>query len=188
MANFENAMQFTAKYEGMDQYTDDPLDRGGATKYGISINFAEGTNDLELFDIDGDGEITKNDIKLLTKDIAWKAYKKYFWDIAKLDDLSSDKKAFIFFDAIVNHGLRNATGLAQKTLIQLGFNISFDRAFGKNTFGAIEEANEIQFIDMFLEKRKNFFLKIVENDSSQNRFIKGWLNRIKWCKRDVEKL
>lgn len=70
MANFENAMQFTAKYEGMDQYTDDPLDRGGATKYGISINFAEGTNDLELFDIDGDGEITKNDIKLLTKDIA----------------------------------------------------------------------------------------------------------------------
>ena len=95
-----------------------------------------------------------------------------------MDRLESDKKAFIFFDAIVNHGLRNATGFLQKTLIQMGHKIKFDMDFGKNTFGALQEADEAQFIDVFLEKRKNFFLKIVENNPSQNRFIKGWLNRI----------
>jgi lysozyme family protein len=70
MANFEKAMMYTAKYEGMDKYTDDPLDSGGATKYGISINFAEDTDDFELFDMDNDGDIDKEDIKLLTKEVA----------------------------------------------------------------------------------------------------------------------
>lgn len=188
MADFYKAIQFTSKYEGGEKFTDDPLDRGGATRWGVSLRFAEGTNDLALFDLDKDGKITKNDIKLLDKDTAYKVYKKYFWDIAKLDELSSDKKAFIFFDAIVNHGLRNATGMAQRALIDLGFKIGFDRLFGRQTFGALEEVDEEKFIYMFLEKRKNFFEAIVKNDPSQNRFIKGWLNRIEWCRRDVRKL
>jgi hypothetical protein len=70
----------------------------------------------------------------------------------------------------------------------MGYNLVFDRAYGKNTFNALQEADESKFIDIFLEKRKNFFLKIVQNNPSQNRFIKGWLNRIQWCRRDVEKL
>lgn len=188
MAEFKNSIVYTSKYEGYDIFTTDPLDKGGATKFGISLNFAKGTNDLDLFDLDNDGQITKEDIRLMNSERALEVYKEYFWDVAWLDRLESDKKAFIFFDAIVNHGLRNATGLLQKTLIQMGYRLVFDRAFGKNTFGALQEADETQFIDIFLEKRKNFFLKIVENNPSQNRFIKGWLNRIKWCKRDVEKL
>ena len=36
------------------------------TKYGIALNtFAKDTGDLDLFDLDGDGEITENDIKML---------------------------------------------------------------------------------------------------------------------------
>jgi len=188
MAEFKKSIVLTLKYEGFDVYTDISSDRGGATKWGISLNFAKGTNDLDIFDLDNDGQITKKDISLLDSEKALEIYKEYFWDIAWLDRLESDKKAFIFFDAIVNHGLRNATGLLQKTLIQMGHKIKFDRDFGKNTFGALQEADEAQFIDVFLEKRKNFFLKIVENNPSQNKFIKGWLNRIQWCKRDVEKL
>ena len=78
MADFYKAIQFTSKYEGGEKFTDDPLDRGGATRWGVSLRFAEGTNDLALFDLDKDGKITKNDIKLLDKDTAYKVYKKYF--------------------------------------------------------------------------------------------------------------
>lgn len=188
MADFNKSIKFTLVNEGHDIFTDDPLDKGGATKYGISINFAQGTNDLEMFDLDGDNEITKKDIKLLDSETALTVYKKYFWDVARLDSLTSDKKAFIFFDAIVNHGLRNATGLAQRSLIDLGFKIGFDRIYGKQTFGALEEVDEEKFIYMFLEKRKNFFEAIVRNDPSQNRFIRGWLNRVEWCRRDAGKM
>lgn len=173
MANFEKIIPLVLKMEGFDIFTDIPEDKGGATKFGISIEFAKDTNDLDLFDLDNDGQITKKDIILLTSERALEIYKEYFWDIAKLDDLTSDKKAFIFFDAIVNHGLRNATGLAQKTLQDLGFNIVFDKAFGKNTFNALEQADEDEFVKIFLQKRKNFFNTIVKNNPSQRKFIKG---------------
>lgn len=188
MAEFKKSIIYTLGYEGWDLITDDPSDKGGATRYGISLNFAQETDDLDTFDLNDDSQITKEDIKLLTSDKALDIYKEYFWDIARLDDLSSDKKAFIFFDAIVNHGLKNATGLAQKTLIDLGFKIKFDKIFGKNTFNALEQADEDEFVKIFLQKRKNFFQAIVNNNPSQNRFIKGWLNRIEKCRRDVENL
>ena len=188
MAEFKKSIIYTLGYEGWDIMTDDPSDKGGATRYGISLNFAQGTDDLDTFDLNNDSQITKEDIKLLTSEKALEIYKEYFWDIAKLDNLSSDKKAFIFFDAIVNHGLKNATGLAQKTLIDLGFNIKFDKTFGKNTFNALEQANEDEFVKVFLQKRKNFFNAIVKNNPSQRKFIKGWLNRIEKCRRDVETL
>lgn len=78
MANFQKIIPFILKMEGHDVFTDIPEDKGGATKYGISINFAEDTNDLEMFDLDGDNEITKKDIKLLDSETALKVYKKYF--------------------------------------------------------------------------------------------------------------
>jgi lysozyme family protein len=82
MAEFKKSIVYTLKYEGFDIFTDIPEDAGGATKFGISINFAKGTNDLDLFDLDNDGQITKEDIKLLDSEKALEVYKEYFWDIA----------------------------------------------------------------------------------------------------------
>jgi hypothetical protein len=60
----------------------------------------------------------------------------------------------------------------------MGYGLVFDRAYGKNTFNALQSAGEDEFIEKFLEKRKNFFLAIVKRNPSQKRFIRGWLNRI----------
>lgn len=173
MADFNKAIFHTLEYEGHDVYTDIEGDKGAATKFGISLNFVKESEDLALFDANNDKRLTKEDIQLLTIDKVLEAYKKYFWDISKLDLMSSDKKAFVFFDTTVNHGLRNATKLAQKTLIELGFKIEFDGKFGNATFSAIQSADEEKFISVFLKKRSDFYNAIVKNNPTQKKFLKG---------------
>lgn len=82
MAEFKKSIVLTLRYEGFDVYTDIKNDKGGPTRFGISLNFAKGTNDLDLFDLDNDGEITKEDIRLMDSERALEVYKEYFWDVA----------------------------------------------------------------------------------------------------------
>ena len=180
MATYSYAIPYTLDFEG--GLSDDPFDRGGITKYGVSLVFAKGTKNLKLFDKDGDGDIDRNDIKELSIDDAKEAFKLYFWDPVDLDDITSEKKAFVIFDSNVNHGLGNSIPMLQRTCVKLGMNISIDGIFGPNTKNAFELADEDLFCDEFLDVRKNFYYKIVQRNPSQKKFLKGWLNRINGIK------
>lgn len=180
MANYLKTVPYIMDFEG--GLTDHPNDIGGITKYGVSLRFAKDTGDLELFDKDHDNDIDRNDIKLLSKEDAANAFKKYFWDKLKLDDISSEKKAFVVYDTAVNSGIGNAVPLMQRTLVKLGYHIDVDGKFGPKTFSAFQDADEDIFCEEFLELRTNFYYKIVERKPSQRVFIRGWLNRIKEIK------
>lgn len=75
MADYRKSIPVILKNEG--GLTDDPYDAGGITNYGVCLRFAQDTGDLELFDVDHDGKITREDIKKLTIDDATEAFKKY---------------------------------------------------------------------------------------------------------------
>lgn len=188
MANYENIIDFTLEYEGFDKCTDIKEDRGGITKYGVSLLFAKGTKNLHLFDIDSDGDIDREDIKLVTEDIAKVGFKKYFWDNYKLDDIDSDKKAFVLFDASMNHGNGNSIVFLQKTLYNIGYDCDVDKMFGPKTFSFLKDAPVDEFCEEFLRIRENFYYRIVERNPSQRKFIKGWINRINKVKRDLNTL
>ena len=53
-----------------------------------------------------------------------------------------------------------------------------DGIMGKNTIGAINKVSEGEFIASFSLARIERFSKIVAKDPSQNKFFRGWVNRV----------
>lgn len=103
-------------------FVDDPLDRGGTTKFGISLRFlvAEGGLDLDGdgladFDLDMDGDIDGFDIRKLTRGDAKYLYHRCFWQ--RLDaDMMLEPIGEMLFDQGVNGGLVAARKMLQRAL------------------------------------------------------------------------
>ena len=90
MITFDKAVDWILKWEGGDKITNDPSDRGGLTKYGISKR-----------------AYPKYDIKNLTLIEAKTIYKRDYWD--KIDgDKIDPKLAMALFNCAVNMGVGRA--------------------------------------------------------------------------------
>ena len=138
-------------------YVDDPLDRGGETKYGISKR-----------------AYPKLDIKKLTKNDAIEIYKKDYWNPSKADRLPSKLQAS-YFDMCVNMGQRNAVKVLQKACN--GKNrknqIAVDGRIGPKT---IASAHRLE-LTRLKSYRLLYYAKIVDSDPNQERFWYGWVKR-----------
>ena len=82
MADFKLAMPTVLFHEG--KFVNDLLDGGGCTNYGVSLRFLLTTGDLDGDtwqdgDLNHDGKINIEDIRLLTELEAIRIYKNYFW-------------------------------------------------------------------------------------------------------------
>lgn len=175
--NFEKALAFVLKDEG--KFSDIPEDRGGPTNLGITLKtLIEFHKHFEYGDLNNDGSIDINDIKLLdTSEEAAPIYKRYFWDVIRGDDLPS-KVDYVTFDSAVNHGPKNAGVFLQKAINMLGSNLYIDGIIGPKTIKAVCARNpESVFIEI-IRRRDIFYRKIVSSDTSQEKFLKGWLNRL----------
>lgn len=182
-------------------YVDDPVDRGGATKYGWSLRtlVTEGAIDLDEdgrkdFDLDGDGDIDKADVRLLTRGDAKFLYHRCFWLRLKADDMPRPIGEMLF-DQGVNAGLGNA-----RRLLQLAINrclaraavsrpnslpaaLNPDRVIGDKTLKALDWVLQWPalgmpaIIDAFRAEVRLRYRAIVDRNPSQRRFLDGWLNR-----------
>lgn len=188
------AVEHLLKIEG--GFVDDPVDRGGATKYGISLRFlvAEGKIDLDGdgradFDLDGDGDIDGFDIRKLTRGDAKFLYHHCFWKRMDCDNLPRPVGEMMF-DQGVNAGIGNA-----RRLLQLAINrclaraasappqLKVDRVIGNQTMEAMNwvlrwgALGMPALTDAFRTEVRLRYRAIVARDPSQQRFLKGWLAR-----------
>jgi len=102
MADFNKCIGKTLAHEGGAKYTNDPTDRGGETKYGISKR-----------------SYPQEDIKNLTEERAKELYKRDYWDRIRGDDIKDEAIAFNIFDCAVNMGVRTASRLSSLTFFNL---------------------------------------------------------------------
>lgn len=160
MANFETAIETVLKHEG--GYVNDPKDAGGETNFGISKRI-----------------YPYLDIKNLTKLQAKAIYLNDFWIPSGVERIDSDKIAEKVFDTGVNIGTVNAIKLLQRAC-----NLVFDaRLTGDGVIGSktLKIVNSIVDVDDFLKVyrslQEDYYMKIVANNPSQKRFLRGWKKR-----------
>jgi lysozyme family protein len=140
-------------------YVDDPDDRGGETKFGISKK-----------------AYPKLDIKNLTLRQASAIYLQDYWDACRCDDMD-DMMAVLVFDAAVNHGARRAAMFLQRLV-----NSKMDGVIGNKTLAALRKKlivySDHDLMVEFLGYRAEFYHGIVQGDSRQAKFLRGWFNRL----------
>lgn len=155
-------------------YVDSEVDRGGTTKYGISLRYLRETADGDL---DGDGDIDGDDIRLLTRDHALTLYRRDYWT-ANGCEIFPPALALCLFDAAVHHGGRTA-----RKLIQQGLGIIADGIFGPQTLAAVQAVEDDvdrqrRAITEYGAQRAVRMCRIIVDDRSQQVFITGWYRRL----------
>ena len=159
---FDTAFQRTIGLEG--GFTNNPMDRGGPTKFGIS---KRANPDL--------------DIERLTLEQAKLFYRTRYWDPLMLNQISSELVQCEMFDTGVNCGKRGIALITQKALNFLGENIEVDGWLGPVTIGKLNHWIEKDIRALF--KTLNgfqfiWYVDIVNKDPFQRVFSRGWMKRI----------
>ena len=149
-------------------------DEGGATKYGISLNFLR-SRGVKEFDFNYDGIIDEKDIMVLNLPQAKEIYYRYFYSplYEKIYDI---RLANLLFNFGVNAGKHRAVKLLQiciNKILKLRL-LKIDGIFGNKTLAA---ANNIDKDILFNEYAKA--IEMFYKSLNKPQFIIGWLNRLK---------
>ena len=152
MADFSQAIPAVLDNEG--GLSNDPMDAGGLTNFGISQR-----------------QYPDVDIRNLTREAASAIYERDYWPpFAKI---ASQRVATKLFDTAVNIGLSKCVRLAQLAVgaIEVG-PIVADGIIGEQTVAAINAADEEKLIDEFKARLSKYYCEL-----NQPEFILGWLRR-----------
>lgn len=163
----------------------DRFDRGGVTKYGISLRFLaiQGLLDLDKdgyadFDLNRDGRVDAMDVQLLQPANAEAAYLRVFFIDSGFWNLPAPFDAALF-DFGVNAGTGTAVKVLQRALNS--FNappVKVDGILGPGTRAAVaERLAQGPLLARFREAAAAHYRAIIANDNTQRRFEKGWLKR-----------
>jgi len=151
-----------------DEYTNNPNDRGGPTKFGITLKTLKS---LTMY-----GDAAAEDVKKLTRGQAVDIYKNiYAYPFLCIDD---DTVFQFMVNAGVQHGVTGATKMLQRAL-----HVNDDGLIGPATkaklasvFAAPEGAQRL--LANLVAERCTYYANILMKDHSQRVFAAGWLNRI----------
>ena len=168
MANIVMFFPKLMRLEGGEKYTETPGDKGGATKFGVTLAAWKGIG----YDKGGDGDIDSNDIKLLELKDAIMALKVGYWDRWRADAIKNQSLAELLVDWVWTSGKWGIV-IPQKV-----FGVEADGRVGMQTITAVNNnINQFTF-DKIKEMRVSFTYNIVDKNPDQSKFLKGWLNRI----------
>jgi lysozyme family protein len=106
---FERAFARLLAEEG--GFVDDPRDPGGATNLGVTLNTLREIG----WDLDGDGDIDVDDVRLLTPDHARRIARERYWDRVNGDALPSLVNE-LAFDFAYHSGPTTAVKLLQRVV------------------------------------------------------------------------
>ena len=171
MDRFEKIFDYLMKVEG--GYSNDKNDRGGKTKYGI---IEEEARDFGY----------TGDMQDLTKELAKNIYLKKYYLGNKLDKVINDKVALSICDWAVNSGGKGIKK-AQIVANKFGANLVIDGIVGNKTLEAINAIDPEAFLKEYHEMQRTFYKNLAAKDSTQEDFLKGWLNRVEIKEKYIEK-
>lgn len=177
MNPFERALTATLTHEGF--FSDDPVDPGGATTFGITENVAR--------DYGYQGPMMDFPIET-----AKNIYQTMYWDKNRLDEIAQydEPIAMELFDTGVNMGIGQAAEFLQRAINVLNRNqtlypdIKVDGVLGSKTIAVLPKIGES------LEKQAIFkiinglqcelYVRLCEKNPSMEKYVRGLLKRISY--------
>lgn len=168
MADAKTLKPFIRSWEG--GYANIPYDKGGHTKWGITIaTFRSVYGNLK----------TVEDLKAMTEEQWWHIYKVFFWNRWRGDEIKSQSVANILVDwvwASGAHGVRN---------VQNMLGVKVDGVVGPKTIAALNgyDMGQRVLFDKIKVIRTEFINTISTGKNA--RFKRGWIRRlssIQWGK------
>ena len=166
MADIKKLSPIILKWEG--GFVNDPKDHGGETNMGVTI----ATWKSQGYDIDKDGDVDVQDLKLM-KVSDFEIILKRYWDKWKADQIKNQSVANILVDWVWGSGKWGVV-IPQRIL-----KVNPDGLVGQQTLAVLNDANQRGLFSVIWDNRRQFLENIVKNDPTQQRFIDGWMNRLK---------
>ncbi len=175
--NIEQYLDELIKREG--GYVNNPADRGGATKYGITEAVARENG-------------YKGNMKDLPLDVAKAIYKKQYWTAPRFDQVNAVSSAVA--EELLDTGVNCGTGFA-KPLLQRALNLlnnqgkagyadlEVDGVYGSATLGALKtylskrgKEGEKVLVRVLNIMQGQRYIEICERNPKQEQFFYGWIN------------
>lgn len=155
--NFDKSFQRLLIHEG--GYVNDPIDKGGETKYGITKR-----------------RYPAEDIKNLTLERAKYLYKRDFWDNFKIDQFPFHLR-YITFDMYVNHNPKAVAKILQRSINHKARKqvIYVDGIIGPITLRKLRQYQPE--LSRVLAFRSKYYVDIVNRHPSQIKYLHGWLKK-----------
>ena len=150
-----------------DVFTNNPVDRGGPTRYGITAKTLGTWRALGR-------AATADEVTALKRSEAVDIYRQLY---VKAPGFTPDRFTFeplrlqAIDDAVLS-GPREAVLTLQRLL-----GVNADGAFGKDTQAALDKADQTSLHFQYIKARVIRFVRIVQKDASQLHWLAGWMNR-----------
>lgn len=162
-------------------YVNDPDDPGGPTKYGVTLN----TMRVLGIDPNGDGRITSQDVKALTRDQAREIFVRHYFYRPRIADLPAPLQPSVF-DMYVNAG-RNAVRILQQLMGKMGYVIAVDGVLGPQSLRAVRLAMAAapdHLADAYGIERRNYYYRLADQRPETRKYARrrdggkgGWIKR-----------
>ena len=162
-------------------YVNDPDDPGGATNHGVTIHTMRRLG----LDLDGDGAVTAQDVRRLSRDQAREIFVEHYFRRPGIADLPEPLQASVF-DMYVNAGA-NAVKILQRLLGEMGHPVAVDGAIGPQTLAAAQAAAAEapgHIADAYGIERRNYYYRLADARPASRKFARrrdggkgGWILR-----------
>lgn len=159
---FSRALTQTLGFEG--GWSNDPVDRGGPTNYGIT----QRTYDTWRLTTGQTGRT----VELITDEEVRAIYFADYWTPCRCDEMP-EAIARAVFDMAVNSGVMNA-----KLTLQRALGVKADGVIGPMTLRAAAQSDPAAAVLRFLKKRGSFLQEVIETRPANIKFLGGWISRL----------
>lgn len=160
-------------------FVNDPEDRGGFTYRGITRKNFPDWKGWQIVDANlplKNGQIIKNqDIEQYVREF----YYDNFYRPMKIDEIDNILISGHLLCHGVNAGIKNSVKILQKSINEIcNENISVDGIIGKITLSYANSNKQEKIANEMIVKRKEYYTNLAKRNPSQQKFLKGWINRV----------